>query len=242
MEIITAKDNKKIKEARKLLTKKKYRKEAYLIEGFHILEEAVNSGAKILQIFVEESKYQKVAHLENVVAVTSEVLKSLSDAGTPQGVVAEVVFEEVEVEFGKGKYLVLENVQDPGNVGTMVRTADAAGFTAVLCMGDTADIYAPKVMRSMQGSNFHIPVISVSDFTKLQEAHIPLYVTTLSDESISHKSLVAEEAFALVMGNEGAGVSAQAVSVANQLVHIEMPGRAESLNVAVAAGILMFSL
>ena len=207
-----------------------------------MLEEAVNSGAKILQIFVEENKYQHVSHLENVLVVSSEVLKSLSDAGTPQGVVAEVAFEEVKVEFGHGKYLVLENVQDPGNVGTMIRTADAAGFSAVLCMGDTADIYAPKVMRSMQGSNFHIPVLSVADFTELQEAHIPLYVTTLSNRSISHKELVAEEDFALVMGNEGAGVSDQAVAVADQLVHIEMPGRAESLNVAVAAGILMFSL
>lgn len=242
MEIITAKDNKKIKEARKLLTKKKYRKNSYLIEGFHLLEEAANSGAKILQIFVEENKYQHVSHQENVLVVSSEVLKSLSDAGTPQGVVAEVAFEEVKVEFWHGKYLVLENVQDPGNVGTMIRTADAAGFSAVLCMGDTADIYAPKVMRSMQGSNFHIPVLSVADFTELQEARIPLYVTTLSNRSISHKELVAEEDFALVMGNEGAGVSDQAVAVADQLVHIEMPGRAESLNVAVAAGILMFSL
>ena len=74
----------------------------------------------------------------------------------------------------------------------------------------------------MQGSNFHIPVLSVADFTELQEARIPLYVTTLSNRSISHKELVAEEDFALVMGNEGAGVSDQAVAVADQLVHIEI--------------------
>lgn len=242
MEIITAKDNKKIKEARKLLTKKKYRKNSYLIEGFHLLEEAVNSGAEILQIFVEESKYEAVANLDKVLVVNTEVLKSLSDAGTPQGVVAEVAHQTQEVQLDCGKLLVLENVQDPGNVGTMIRTADAAGFSAVLCLGDTADIYAPKVMRSMQGSNFHIPVIRIDNLEILQKAKIPLYVTTLSAESISHKNLKAEESFALVMGNEGSGVSRTAVKAADKLVHIEMPGQAESLNVAVAAGILMFSL
>lgn len=242
MEIIRAKDNKKIKAARRLLTKKKYRKDSYLIEGFHLLEEAVNSGAEILQIFVEEDKHKEVEHLDKIVVVSSEVLKSLSDTGTPQGVVAEVVRTKEHIQLDQGKFLILENVQDPGNVGTMIRTADAAGFSAVLCLGDTADVYAPKVMRSMQGSNFHIPIWHIKDFTALQAANIPLYVTSLSKDSVNYKELSVEKNFALVMGNEGAGVTSTAVSAADKLIHIEMFGQAESLNVAVAAGILMFSL
>ncbi|WP_081166006.1 TrmH family RNA methyltransferase [Lactococcus garvieae] len=242
MEIITAKDNKKIKEARKLLTKKKYRQKSYLIEGFHLLEEAMNSKAEILQIFVEENKYDKVANCDKVVVVSAEVLKSLSDTGTPQGVIAEVAHKSQEVLFNQGKFLVLENVQDPGNVGTMIRTADAAGYTAVLCLGETADVYAPKVMRSMQGSNFHIPIKLLDSLEILKNAEIPLYVTTLSENSVSHKELVAESSFALIMGNEGSGVTSEAVAAADKLIHIEMPGQAESLNVAVAAGILMFSI
>lgn len=239
MEIIRSKDNSKIKNARKLLTRKgRKQSQTYLIEGFHLLEEAQKSGAAIRQIFVAEGKIEEVA---NALPVSDEVLKSLSDTGTPQGVVAEVSLAEPE----KGnfeKVLILENVQDPGNVGTMVRTADAAGFSAVYCVGETADIYSPKVMRAMQGSHFHLPIFQAADLEKLLKSlDLPVLTTTLSKNSIFYKEVKAEK-FALIMGNEGQGVSRRAVELADKLVHIDMPGQAESLNVAVAAGILMFSL
>jgi TrmH family RNA methyltransferase len=236
-----------------------------LIEGFHLLEEAVKSGAEILQIFADASKSEKISALtasselrskrENaqgeiadlsVTFVSADVLKSLSDAGSPQGVVAEIAQSEpIDLKISAGKVLILEDVQDPGNVGTMVRTADAAGFDAVFTTTDTADIYSPKVMRSIQGSHFHLPVLTglaVDEiFTRVKSANLEFLVTTLSDQSVSHREISAKQ-FALVMGNEGAGVSDFAVDSADQLVHIDMPGQAESLNVAVAAGILMFSL
>ena len=267
MEIITSKDNKKVKEARKLLTKK-YRKNSYLIEGFHLLEEAVKAGSEILQVFVEEEKFDKLPSAlrfdlrlqslsENgqrnevemteklsVNMVSREVLKSLADSDSPQGIIAEVKKCEAEIDFSGSKYLVLENVQDPGNVGTMIRTADAAGFSGVILLGNTADIYSSKVMRSMQGSNFHLPVIQMEPgllFGQLKKAGLSVLTTTLSANSVSYQSVKARR-FALVMGNEGAGVSEEAVNQADILVHIDMPGQAESLNVAVAAGILMFSL
>lgn len=262
MEIISSKENKKIKEARKLLTKK-YRKTSYLVEGFHLLEEALKADHPVLQIFVEASKEEKLEKLLAKVGrpitavkqsseltglsvnfVTPEVLKSLAESEHPQGVVAEVGFINRKVDFSGDKYLVLEHVQDPGNVGTMIRTADAAGFDGVLLLGETADPYSPKVIRAMQGSHFHLPVIKSSvteGFKDLQKAELPILTTTLSADSVAYQT-IHKERFALVMGNEGAGVSEEAVKAADILVHIEMPGQAESLNVAVAAGILMFSI
>ena len=255
MEIISSKDNKKIKEARKLLTKK-YRKNSYLIEGFHLLEEALKAGRSIKQIFIEENKLTKLTKLTEMIGseksltdlsvnlVSKEVLKSLADSESPQGLIAEVTKIEEVIDFSAAKFLLLENVQDPGNVGTMIRTADAAGFSAVILLGETADIYSPKVMRSMQGSNFHLPLVRMAKedcFAQLKKAGISILTTTLSANSVSYK-IINEPHFALIMGNEGAGVSDEAVKAADKLVHIDMPGQAESLNVAVAAGILMFSL
>ncbi|WP_374285287.1 TrmH family RNA methyltransferase [Lactococcus sp.] len=245
MEMITSKDNKKIKETKKLLTRKG-RKQAgnYLIEGFHLFNEALAAKAELVEVFVSSDKTDKLPKGIDFIETSPEVLKNLSETGTPQGIVA-VVKNTAPAAFTLNKILILENVQDPGNVGTMIRTADAAGFDAVITTEDTADIYSPKVMRSMQGSNFHLSVLTgqsaLDVYSEMKEAGLPLLVTTLSAESSDYKKL-SYDRFALVMGNEGNGVSELAVGQSDKLVHIEMPGQAESLNVAVAAGILMFSL
>ncbi|GAB2026556.1 TrmH family RNA methyltransferase [Lactovum odontotermitis] len=238
--IITSRDNVRVKETRKLLQKKyRDRTGSYLIEGFHLLEEAVKSGAEIRRVFVEEGRQNRVRGLAHWNIVTADVLKSLSDTEKPQGVVAEVVkADTASVNLNK-KILILENVQDPGNVGTLIRTADAAGFDGVICVGESADIYSPKVLRSAQGSTFHIPVTIETD--KIYDNVENLLVSTLSENSVDYRTVKLNH-FALVLGNEGAGVSEHAVESAGQLIHIPMPGQAESLNVAVAGGILMFGL
>ena len=190
MTIITSKANSVVKNAKKL-HQKKYRKSAYLIEGWHL-------------------------------------------------------FEEVgQADFSQGKFLFLEDVQDPGNVGTIIRTADAAGFTGVIVSDKSADIYSLKTLRSMQGSHFHLPIYRMSSQRLLEEAKeatIPVLATTLSKDSVDYRELPPIENFVLVMGNEGQGISPLMAESANQLVHISMKGQAESLNVAVAAGILIFHL
>ncbi|HEM4919010.1 TPA: RNA methyltransferase, partial [Streptococcus suis] len=143
-----------------------------------------------------------------------------------------------------GKFLVLEDVQDPGNVGTMIRTADAAGFDGVFLSDKSADIYNMKVLRSMQGSHFHLPVYRMpmtAIFSALKSNQIQILATTLSSQSVDYKEVTPNSSFALVMGNEGQGISTFVADEADQLVHITMPGQAESLNVAIAAGILLFS-
>lgn len=245
MTIITSKANSVVKNAKKL-HQKKYRKSSYLIEGWHLFEEAVQAGARIEKIFALAEHGGKLTDYPQAVFVTEEILLDLADSQTPQGIVAVVQKEEEQMpDLTSGKYLFLEDVQDPGNVGTMIRTADAAGFTGVIVSSKSADIYSLKTLRSMQGSNFHLPIYRMSVEAFVEEAknsRLPILATTLSQKSKDYRELARLEDFALIMGNEGQGISPFMVEQADQLVHISMKGQAESLNVAVAAGILMFYL
>jgi TrmH family RNA methyltransferase len=243
--VITSKSNNLIKKAKKLL-KKKYRDHSYLIEGWHLFEEAEKAGAEFLNIFVLEDYADRVSHFSMVTYVTPEILKELTDSKTPQGIIAELAMPSLPLDNLKvGRYLVLEDVQDPGNVGTMIRTADAAGLDGVLISEKSADIYNQKTLRSMQGSHFHLPIWRTNVYEacqKLQNLDVPLIATTLSKESVSYKTIEHNGNFALVMGNEGNGISDSMTKQADILAHIIMPGQAESLNVAVATGIVLFQL
>ncbi len=244
MEILRSKTNKLVKQAKKL-HQKKYRKDSYLIEGWHLFEETLKAGATIEQIFVLEELAERVAGLENVKLVSREVLIDLADSQTPQGVVVQIALSQPALPPSlSGKYLFLEDVQDPGNVGTMIRTADAAGYDGVLVSDKSADIYSLKTLRSMQGSHFHLPIYRVATEEAVRffkEAHLQILATTLSQNSISYREVSVKDNFVLVMGNEGQGISDFMSQQADLLVHIDMPGQAESLNVAVATGILLFS-
>ena len=243
MTIITSKANSVVKNAKKL-HQKKYRKSTYLIEGWHLFEETVQAGVTIEKIFALESYRDQLSAFPQIVWVSEEILRDLADTQTPQGIVAVIQKEEVgPPDFSQGKFLFLEDVQDPGNVGTMIRTADAAGLTGVIVSDKSADIYSLKTLRSMQGSHFHLPIYRMPVATFIEEAkksNLPILATTLSRESKDYRELSSLENFVLVMGNEGQGISSVMAESADQLVHIGMKGRAESLNVAVAAGILMF--
>ena len=178
--------------------------------------------------------------------MTPEILSLLADSKSPQGIVAEILLEQpVLPDQLQGRFLYLEDVQDPGNVGTMIRTADAAGFDGVMLSKASADLYSLKTLRSMQGSHFHLPIWKMDRaelFERASKSNTLVLATTLSKSSIDYRQLPQRDQFILVMGNEGNGISSEMAAQADQLVHITMPGQAESLNVAVAAGILMFHL
>lgn len=242
--VITSKANQLIKQTKKLL-QKKHRQQSYLIEGWHLFEEAQQSGQGFRHIFVLEELAERVADQEKVVLVSADVLKELTDSPSPQGIIAEIDMPQLAFPTDyQGKYLILEDVQDPGNLGTIIRTADAAGFDGVFLSEKSADVYNSKTLRSMQGSHFHLPIWRTDIYKicrEMQEHNTPVLATTLSKISVDYKTVPHQESFALVMGNEGQGISAEMTALADQLVHITMPGQAESLNVAVAAGILIFS-
>lgn len=243
MDIIRSRSNPAIKQAKKL-QQRKYRKESYLIEGWHLFEEAVAAGATIQQIFAVEDWQDRLADFPQVKWVSPEVLQDLATSPSPQGIVAQVALPKPPLPADlSGRYLVLEDVQDPGNVGTMIRTADAAGIDAVFISDQSADIFNAKTLRSMQGSHFHLPIYRLpmeSILSRLKEQEVTILATTLSDQSVDYRTLEVPASYALIMGNEGQGISPLTQDRADCLVHIPMPGQAESLNVAVAAAILLF--
>ena len=157
--------------------------------------------------------------------------------------VAEMPQEEDD-EFS-GAWLLLDNVQDPGNVGTMIRTADAVGFSGVLLGQGSADLYNPKTLRSTQGSLYHLSVRSgdlSAIIPQFQEKGYPVVGTALDKQAKDYLSVEKMSDFALVMGNEGQGMSPELLAMTDQNVYITIKGKAESLNVGIAAGVLMFHL
>ena len=249
-EILSTK-NELIKKVVKLHKRKnRYQSKQYIIEGFHLIEEAVLHQAKLIYLFVNQKSWDLYAdwfHQQSieVILVTDEVLAKLSELPTPQGLIAVVAMPENQVAFTLGKWLLLDCIQDPGNVGTMIRTADAAGFSGVVLGEGCADIYTTKTLRSMQGSQFHLPVIQAplkEAIFQLKELGITIYGTELNDQAVQYHQLSYREHFALIMGNEGQGVNQEYLALSHQNIYIPIYGKAESLNVGVAAGILMYGL
>ena len=250
MKEIQSAKNPRIKELKKL-HKKKYREEKgeYLLEGFHLIEEAVASNAKVNELFVtqrgltEWSSWLEENQTLSVTLVSEEVMATVSDLPTPQGIMAVVEAEKREIPNFEGGWLLLDNVQDPGNVGTMIRTADAFGLCCVVLGKGTADVYSTKVLRSMQGSNYHLPIIQ-EDLTKLlpilKEQGFITYGTELNEEAVSLNDIQTTKNYAIVMGNEGQGVRPEVLALTDKNVYIPIQGNAESLNVGVAAGIMLY--
>lgn len=253
MEYITSVRNEKIKKIKNLNTVKARRhQKLYLIEGEHLVIEALKSQVNIKELLVTENF---INHDENHIIkqlynqttqISDNVAKHLSSMVTPPGIFAVIAQLPISTRISyQGKWLLLDHVQDPGNVGTIIRTADAAGYQGVVLSTDSADIYAPKVQRAMQGSQFHLQLLRsdlykiVNDFQKQQ---IPVYGTLVDVQAVNYKKLSAPKRFALIMGNEARGMQTELVQLVDKNLYIPLAGQAESLNVAIAAGILMFSL
>ena len=237
------------------LKQKKYRTQngLYLAEGLRTAEEAVAYKAveTLFYVATDDDRTMRLledAAMQNIklICVNENVMKKIADTETPQGIVAVCKMRQPKLEnlLASGKMLlVLDRVGDPGNIGTMLRTADAAGIGGLVLLKGCADIYAPKTVRSSMGSLFHIPVLSgVSEqefVSAAKKAGYDLLVTCLDGADNLYKADLSGR-IAFVMGNEAGGVSETLLEKADKRVYIPMAGRAESLNVAMAAGIVMF--
>ena len=249
MESISSTKNEKIKELVKLQTAKGRKKAGmYLLEGEHLVEEAIKERAQIKLIVVTSNRLEDYQNLlaqtdVQLLVVSQDVFHKLSMTETTQGVLAVVEIVKQEILPHKGRFIVLDAVQDPGNLGTIVRTADAAGFDAVVLGTGTVDLYNDKVLRSMQGSHFHIPVFqaNLQEYLPiLKEKGVQVAVTALHRDSKDYSVLQGATDVAIVVGNEGQGVSSDVIELADVLVAIPMFGKAESLNVAIASALLMY--
>ncbi len=250
MREIRSKDNKIWKRCEQL-TMRKYRDRSglYLIEGENLLDEAIRNHVRIETVLVREDcqKALPPEAADKVFLLDARLFDKLAQTVTSQGILAVVAKAEVRKEDFIGlpgsNFIVLDRLQDPGNIGTILRTADAAGYRLAILMKGTADVYAPKVVRAATGSLFRMPVVSMASTEELVEftraAGKKLTATCLDaqrcyyDEDLTHD-------IALVIGNEGSGVAPALIESSELRIKIPMQGNIESLNAAVAAGVLMY--
>lgn len=254
---LSSASNPRVKEWAKLLERKYREREGkFLLEGFHLVKEALDAGWPLEAVAYDPGSdvlnaFEKYSDGEQQngpvwIPVSPEIIIKCSETETPQPVFAVAMKrppgKELLFDQEHGLVVVLDGVQDPGNVGTIVRSAAASGATAVILGKGTVDLYNPKTIRSTMGALFHVPVLE-SDLTELlteaKEKGIKLAGTSLQ-ASKSCYSYDFRKSVWLVFGNEGSGISAAVSDLVDDNLIIPMTGRAESLNVAMASTILLF--
>lgn len=256
--IITSGTNKLIKDI-KLLHKKKgrWKEKCFFIEGIRSIEQCMSSRGEIKHIvyssdLLGEDGIDLLKDIEdkdyNIYEVTEKLFKEISDTDTPQGLLAVVEFKEYKLEDcfkEKNFFIILDRVQDPGNLGTIIRTADAFGANGVIVTSGCVDVYNPKTIRSTMGSIFQIPIIHIDDIlesiSRLKDENISVISSSLATEKYLY-DIDFKSDCALVIGNEAKGISEYVVEASDQLVKIPMSGDAESLNAAIASGVLMYEV
>ena len=247
MEILTSSQNPKIRQWRSLLDKKgRELHRAFLVEGNHMVEEALLSDFEIQAILLRNDYSPAYAWPDDVpvYSMPEHVFQSLCETKTPQGIAAVLTVKTVPEANGR-HLIALDGLQDPGNVGTIIRTADAAGFDGVILSRDCADLFSPKVLRATMGSLFHLgfsfPASLPEYLMSLKQKGYSLLSSQLDGESFYDRKNVSPRQV-LIVGNEGNGISEPVKAVATHSLCLPMRGRAESLNAAVAAGIMMYEL
>ncbi|GAA3409426.1 TrmH family RNA methyltransferase [Paenibacillus hodogayensis] len=247
--------NPRVKQWAQLLDKKGRDKQGlYLVEGIHLVHEALKfrAGVETLLFSAERGIPDEIAGLLEretdleCVAVSEPVLQKCSDAQTPQPVIAVVRKTQAAtnslLERERALVVVVDGVQDPGNLGTIIRSADAVGATGVVLGLGTVDLYNPKTVRSTMGSMFHLPIVEAALPPLLAEAKrkgIRLFNTSLQATRTCYETDWTEASW-IVLGNEGKGVSPEVAAQIDEHIIIPMKGPSESLNVAMAATVLLF--
>lgn len=249
MEVIQSINNEKVKSVRQLQSKKGRRKQqAYLVEGPKLLAEAIQSKYEPLLIFIQEDAVDLQNQYEDflsVYLVSHAVMKSLCEVDTPQKIVATVAMKQATpLHYEEGLYLAIDGIQDPGNMGTILRNADAFGVKGVLIGEGSADIFSPKCLRSAMGSTFHIPIFITEnlqeELKRAKEANVFCLATVLDGKEEKPQPMPAKTM--LLIGNEGNGIRDEIVQEADYGFRLAMRGQAESLNAGVFTGILLYDL
>ena len=259
MNIITSSQNPVVKEV-KSLKNRKYRDEKglFFIEGTRFVREALVERADICKIVITDKFHDSppdkelldsVKHSEYETCVLTERLfREVSDTENPQGILAVVRKKTHSLDrvlSDSSFILFLDSLQDPGNLGTIIRTADAAGADGVILSRGCVDLYNPKVLRATMGSIFHIPVLQDADLKEAisiaKTKGFGVYAAHLKGK-INYFDVDMKKRTAIIIGNEAKGISDDIAALADMPVRIPMPGRAESLNASVAAGLLMYEV
>lgn len=242
--MITSTQNNFIKQVNKLKTKKgRHDSNTFVIEGFHLLEEAIKSNWTIKHIIAREdiTVPHWAEHLQQT-RVSHDVFNYISQTETPQGIASIVKMKDV-ITHNRNQVLLVDAIQDPGNLGTIIRTADAAGFHHIVLGKGTVDVYNEKVIRATQGSLFHIQIEQgdlVDTIKKLKEEEFTIYASALQ-QAERYETAISKGKVALILGNEGRGIQEDILNIAHKSIYIPIYGKVQSLNVGVAAGVLMYA-
>lgn len=259
MEFISSKENKKIKYLKKLSSSASFRREegVFAAEGLRLCTDALDSGAEVISAFFSESFAEKApdftARVQTVCRdcflLKDSIFSAVSDTKTPQGVLFVIKRLDKSPDFDKmkdnGKVLALETVQDPVNLGTILRTAEAMGIGAVVLTSDCCDIYAPKVARGSMGAVFRLPFTVTDDlpaFIRRFNTFGSSYAAVLDRDSAALSDCSFSGAVLAAVGNEGSGLTAETVAACSHKLFIPMRGGAESLNVSAAAAIIIWEM
>ena len=249
--MITSSQNPKIKLARTLLGRAKERREAgaFVVEGVRLVEEAEARGWRFRFALYDDSLNARgsslVEHLLSreieVEEVSEPLMKSLSDTETPQGILAVLELNQLPLPDSPNFILIPDQIRDPGNLGTLLRTAAAAGVQTVFLPPETTDAFAPKVVRSGMGAHFRLPIQSMRwEKIRREIEGLQVYLADMDGQSCWEMDL--REPLVLIIGNEAEGASEPAREVATQKISIPMYGDIESLNAGVAGSVLMFEV
>ncbi len=254
MQVISSKDNEIVKNIKKL-KEKKYRdlENAYIIEGIKLVKEAIYENAKIRQIimcenYADNKEIDKETLYEiskyNLIYVTEKVFNTITDVKTPQGIIAIVEKNNstCEINYSEEIIIALDDVQDPGNLGTIIRTADSANLKQIILSKNSADPYNPKVVRSTMGGIFRVNIIEVDNLEETlkqtQKNGFKVMVTVLDTQKSIFDANYNKKV--IVIGNEANGISKSIQNIADEKVKIPMLGKTESLNASVAAGVMIY--
>lgn len=252
MKEITSVSNQLIVNLKKLRLKK-YRKEQrlYLLEGRRLVTDALKLNAPIKTLLVLNSAIdsfsQAVSDAQKVdaeiISVSQNIIDALSETMSPEGIIAIAQMQELPVKTG-GPLIALDCIQDPGNLGTIIRTCDAAGIGGILLNEGCAELYNPKVVRSAMGSIFNVPIKTCTDFSielkQLKKDGYLIAAAALGGSPFYQTRL--PQRTVLIIGNEGNGISREIISMADTVVTLPMRGGAQSLNASVAAGIMIYDI
>ncbi len=253
---IESPENPRIRAVARFLKDRAYRREQgkAVLENPVMLREALSAGVKVEDVFFSETSAKEdgnlVALCEThgipIFSVSDRVMKKLSALETPQGVSAVIDLASLPkmTLYPEGRYVVCERMSDPGNLGTVIRTADAMGFDGVILSKGSVDVFSPKVIRATMGSFFRVPVMTEADLPailgKCKEKGILSVAAVLDDKAKPAQTVAPVKGIAVLIGNEATGLSRETVSLCDQTAYIPMTGRTESLNAAVAAAIFMW--
>ena len=242
--IITSKDNEIIKNIKKL-KEKKYRLDSYIVEGIKMVKEAISENQEIALIAIRED-FKIDFDTKNIktVIISNKIFNDISDVKTPQGILAVIKKNQNnQIETNQEYILALDSLQDPGNMGTIIRTADSANINQIIINKTTVDPYSPKVIRSTMGAIYRTNIIEVEDLkTTLKEMKSKGFqiITTDLKATQSIYDINYNNKTVVVIGNEANGVSQEILQIADKKVIIPMLGKTESLNASIAASIMIY--